>query len=356
MEDRRVTKTKMLLAFLVLYASTTCSQCDAAGTISASQTVRYNETIVSPQETFELGFFIPGNSTNHYVGIWYKKISIKTVVWVANRNAPLSDATGELTLTLQGVLILRDTTMGTIVWSSENSSTTSVRNPIGQLLDTGNFIIYEEGDDHNQEDPIWQSFDFMTDTLLAGMKNGKNLVTGIERYYTSWKSEDDPAAGDFSVRLDSRGYPELLLLRDGQEIKFRSGPWNGLRFSGNPNMKPNPIYKYTFVVNQREIYYQYNLVNTSVYTRLVVQPTGHIECLVWHDSKQKWDLYLDPESDNCDQYVVCGPFASCNIYNSPVCSCLKGFEPISPDEWRVADSTHGCRRTARLDCGPGDGF
>ncbi|KAJ0500677.1 hypothetical protein HanHA300_Chr11g0392091 [Helianthus annuus] len=62
MEDRSVTKTKMLLAFLVLYASTTCSQCDAAGTISASQTVRYNETIVSPQETFELGFFSPGNS------------------------------------------------------------------------------------------------------------------------------------------------------------------------------------------------------------------------------------------------------------------------------------------------------
>ncbi|KAJ0733731.1 putative protein kinase RLK-Pelle-DLSV family [Helianthus annuus] len=356
MEDRSVTKTKMLLAFLVLYASTTCSQCDAAGTISASQTVRYNETIVSPQETFELGFFSPGNSTNHYVGIWYKKISIKTVVWVANRNAPLSDATGELTLTLQGVLILRDTTMGTIVWSSENSSTTSVMNPIGQLLDTGNFIIYEEGDDHNQEDPIWQSFDFLTDTLLPGMKNGKNLVTGIERYYTSWKSEDDPAAGDFSVRLDSRGYPELLILRDGKEIEFRSGPWNGLRFSGSPNMKPNPIFNFTFIVNQREIYYQYNLLNTSVYTRLVVQPTGHIERLLWHDSKQKWDFHSDPESDHCDQYAVCGPFASCNIYNSPVCSCLKGFEPISPDEWRVADSTHGCRRTARLDCGPGDGF
>ncbi|KAM0063404.1 putative protein kinase RLK-Pelle-DLSV family [Helianthus debilis subsp. tardiflorus] len=356
MEDRSVTKTKMLLDFLVLYASITCSQCDAADTISASQTVRYNETIVSAQETFELGFFSPGNSTSHYVAIWYKRISIKTVVWVANRNAPLSDANGELTLTLQGVLILRDTTMGTIVWSSANSSTTSVRNPIGRLLDTGNFIIYEEGDDHNQEDPIWQSFDFMTDTLLPGMKHGKNLITGIERYYTSWKSDDDPAAGVFSVRVDSRGYPEILILRDGQEIKVRSGPWNGVRFSGNPNMKPNPIYNFTFVVNQREIYYQYNLLNTSVYTRLVVQPTGHLERLLWHDSKQKWDFYLDPESDHCDQYAVCGPFASCNIYNSPVCSCLKGFEPISPDEWRVADSTHGCRRTARLDCGPGDGF
>ncbi|KAF5781216.1 putative non-specific serine/threonine protein kinase [Helianthus annuus] len=163
MEGTRVTKTKLIFGFLVaLYTSITCIHA-ANSTLSANQTIRYNETIVSPQETFELGFFSPANSTNHYVGISYKKISKHTVVWVANRNAPLTNTSGELTLSLQGVLVLRDATTGKILWSSANSSRASVMNPIGQLLDTGNFIIYEEGD---QENPIWQSFDFLTDTLL----------------------------------------------------------------------------------------------------------------------------------------------------------------------------------------------
>ncbi|KAI7746526.1 hypothetical protein M8C21_016368, partial [Ambrosia artemisiifolia] len=324
-------------------------------TISANQTVRYNETIVSSQETFELGFFSPPNSRYHYVGIWYKKISNGTVVWVANRNTPLTDTSGELTLTLQGVLNLRNATTGNLIWSSANSSAKLVRNPVGKLLDTGNFIIYEEGDKTNQENPIWQSFDFLTDTLLPGMKQGWNLVTGTERRLISWRSSDNPASGDFTVGVDPGGYPQVIL-RDVKEIKFRAGPWNGLRFSGDSDLGPNPIYNFTFVVNQREIYYQYNLKNSSVFTRMVLQPSGNIERLLWVDSTQDWTLYLAPESDHCDSYAVCKAFGSCNIENSPVCECLKGFEPTSPEQWGIADWSQGCRRKIPLDCGPDEGF
>ncbi|MFS7893870.1 hypothetical protein Hanom_Chr11g00997821 [Helianthus anomalus] len=80
MEGTRVTKTKLIFGFLVvLYTSITCIHA-ASSTLSANQTIRYNETIVSPQETFELGFFSPDNSTNHYVGISYKKTSKHTIV------------------------------------------------------------------------------------------------------------------------------------------------------------------------------------------------------------------------------------------------------------------------------------
>ncbi|KAJ0733705.1 putative protein kinase RLK-Pelle-DLSV family [Helianthus annuus] len=348
-----MTKIRLIFGFLVtLYASIPRSH--AADTISANQILRYSQTIISPQETFELGFFSPPNSTNHYVGIWYKKISTGTVVWIANRNTPLTNTSGELTLTLQGVLLLRDATTGNVVWSSANSSTTSVRNPIGQLLDTGNFIIYE-GDDTNQENPIWQSFDFLTDTLLPGMKAGWDLVTRMERRYTSRKSNDDPASGEFSAGVDIRGYPQLILT-EGREIKFREGPWNGIRFTGAPNLRPNPIYNFTFVLNNKEIYYQYNLKSSSVFSRVVLQPNGRIERLLWIDSKQEWILYLTPENDHCDQYMVCGPYASCNINKSPVCECLKGFEPTSPEQWTVGDWSQGCQRTVPLDCENGEGF
>ncbi|KAM0063304.1 putative protein kinase RLK-Pelle-DLSV family [Helianthus debilis subsp. tardiflorus] len=283
-----MSKIKLIFGFLTLYAS--ILRTHAAATISANQILRYNQTITSPQETFELGFFSPRNSTNHYVGIWYKKISSGTVVWVANRNTPLTDTSGELTLTLQGVLILRDANKGNVVWSSTNSSTTSVKNPIGQLLDTGNFIVHEEGEGINQEDPIWQSFDFITDTLLPGMKQGWNLTTGLERRFTSWRSPDDPA------------------------------------------------------------------FDTSIISRLVLQPSGRIERLLWIDSKQEWSLYMAAEIDHCNQYALCGSFGRCSIDKSPVCECLEGFEPTSPDQWRDTDWSQGCQHSIPLDCNPGEGF
>ncbi|MFS7893871.1 putative bulb-type lectin domain-containing protein [Helianthus anomalus] len=80
-------------------------------------------------------------------------------------------------------------------------------NPIGELLDTGNFIIYEEGD---QENPIWKSFYFLTDTLLSVMKYGWNLVTRVEWRLTSWKSVNDPSTGIFSYGIGNR---EVILSR-----------------------------------------------------------------------------------------------------------------------------------------------
>ena len=45
---------------------------------------------------------------------------------------------------------------------------------------------------------MWQSFDYPCDNFLPGMKLGRNLVTGFERYISSWKSIDDPAQGEYS--------------------------------------------------------------------------------------------------------------------------------------------------------------
>ncbi|KAK9057001.1 hypothetical protein SSX86_024367 [Deinandra increscens subsp. villosa] len=345
-----MSKIILIFGFLVIYASITRTH--AADTLTANQIIRSNETIVSPLQTFELGFFNPANSTNHYVGIWYKNISTKTVVWVANRNTPLTHTSGELILTRQGVLLLRDAINGSLVWSSSNSS---ARNPIGRLLDTGNFIIHEEGDNTSQEDPIWQSFDFLTDTLLPGMKHGKNLVTGNDRHLVSWKSASDPASGEFSDWIDTRGYPQLII-RQGGELMFRGGPWNGLWFTGTPNLKENGFFNFNFVLNKKEIYFQYNLVDPSALIRLVLQPSGRSEGLIWINSKQQWSLYTAPQIDRCDQYAVCGPFGLCNINNSPFCSCLPGFEPTSPSQWKNTDWSQGCRHKIPLDCNSGEGF
>ncbi|KAG6520623.1 hypothetical protein ZIOFF_017682 [Zingiber officinale] len=57
-------------------------------TISTQHSLTGNQTITSGggTGTFVLGFFTtPGSCGNYYIGIWYDKISVLTLVWVANR-------------------------------------------------------------------------------------------------------------------------------------------------------------------------------------------------------------------------------------------------------------------------------
>jgi hypothetical protein len=60
------------------------------------------------------------------VGIWYT-VSSETVVWVANRDTPVSDHSGVLKVTDDGILVLLNSTNG-IVWSTNTSRT--AENPV----------------------------------------------------------------------------------------------------------------------------------------------------------------------------------------------------------------------------------
>ncbi|KAM7498789.1 hypothetical protein LguiA_023203 [Lonicera macranthoides] len=323
----------------------------AIDTIEPTQLIRDGETIVSAGEKFQLGFFSPNNSQNRYVAIWFNKISVQTTVWVANRETPLTDSSGILTVTNQGSLAVLNSNESSI-WSS--NTTRSTQDPIAQLLDSGNLVLRERNDT-NPENYLWQSFDYPCDTLLAGMKLGRSNVTGIDRYLSSWKSNSDPSRGNFTFQLDSRGFPQLVMMK-GPVVHYASGPWNGLRFSGSPNLKPNPYYEFYFIFNQEEVYYAYRLLDRAVVTRLGIDLSGYVKRFIWNNQTRNWDPYPSIEIDVCDNYAFCGEFSSCNIDNTPQCGCLKGFVPKK--EWEAQDWTHGCARKTvlNLDCKTGVSF
>ncbi|KAG6636519.1 hypothetical protein CIPAW_11G116700 [Carya illinoinensis] len=319
-------------------------------TLPSNQSIRDGDTLVSAGGTFEMGFFSPGSSKSRYVGIWYA-ISSGTVVWVANRDTPLNDHSGVLTITDEGVLALLNST-NNVVWSTNISRT--AENPVAQLLDTGNLVVK----DGNVDDPerfLWQSFDYPCDTLLPKMKIGRDLVTGLDRIMSSWKSTEDPARGDFTVRLDPRGLPQRVLMK-GNTIKARTGSWNGLRFTGYPGVTRNPVFDYEFVMNQNEVYFDFTLVNTSVFSRYTINPSGVAQRFVWMDRTRSWELYATSQPDACQTYAFCGAYATCDRDNSPACACLKGFLPKSPKDWKSIDWSDGCVRRTPLVCNIGDGF
>jgi hypothetical protein len=318
-------------------------------TITPSQSLSDGGTLVSADRSFQLGFFSPSYSKSRYLGIWYM-ISSETVAWVANRDAPLSDHSGVLKVTHDGVLVLLNRTNGT-VWSS-NTSTTP-QNPVAQLLDTGNLVVKETNDDDPKKF-LWQSFDYPCDTFLPEMKLGWNLVTGLESFLSSWKSTEDPTPDEYSLRIDPRGLPQLTAM-EGARIKSRAGSWNGLSFTGR-GLRPNPVFEYEFVWNEKEVYYDYKLLNTFVFSRLVLNPSGIVQRFVWMDRTHRWEPYFSTQADQCGNYALCGGYAICNINKFPVCSCFEGFLPKSPKDWDSADWSDGCVRRTPLECNDRDGF
>ncbi|KAL3333440.1 hypothetical protein AABB24_033490 [Solanum stoloniferum] len=334
--------------FLLMYLYFVQRSIGATDTISTTHFLKDGDAnITSPDGTFEMGFFSPGSSKNRYVGMWYKSLSVRTVVWVANREVPLTSGSGILKVIEPGRLVLLNDT-NNVIWSTKTS--TSVQNPIAQLLDSGNLVVKQAGDDNF----LWQSFDHPTDTLLPGMKLGWNFLTDREVYLSSWKTQEDPAPGDYTCHCDPSGYPQNIL-KKGSNVVYRSGPWNGLHFSGTRNPRGSHLYKYEIFSSKTQVYFGYKLIS-SVITRLKLNQNGALILWTWGDHVSDWIPQLSIPADNCDAYKLCGAYGTCNSQDFTVCRCLDKFKPNNSEAWKKKDWSGGCVRKTELSCLQGHRF
>ncbi|KAG7964091.1 hypothetical protein I3843_09G150600 [Carya illinoinensis] len=337
---RDITKLHCFTVFCLAFFPNIAISLDS---LTATQSLSKDKTLSSAGQVFELGFFDPGNS-KWYLGIWYRDIPDKTVVWVANRDAPLSNSSGTFKIGDNGSIVVLHQD-GKLSWSSNQ---TQVVNPVVQLLDSGNLVVREMSE-NDPEKYLWQSFDYPTDTLLPGMNLGWDLDTGFDRYLRSWKSSVDPSTGDYSFKLDFHGFPEIFLLNK-QVPTYRSGPWNGIRFSGVPEMDPLNGLDFTFVMDSDHISYSFSVKNTSLLSRLIMNATGNLQRYTWIESSQVWNKYWYAPKDQCDSYKECGPYGICDTDSSPVCRCMQGFAPKNLQAWNFRDGSDGCVRNTNLGC------
>ncbi|CAJ2638943.1 unnamed protein product [Trifolium pratense] len=318
-------------------------------TLTPNQFIQYNDTLVSAGGTFEAGFFNFGDPQRQYFGIWYKRISQRTIVWVANRNTPVQHSTAMLKLNDQGTIVILDGFKG-IIWNS-NSSRIGVK-PVVQLLDSGNLVLK---DGNNTRDFLWESFDYPGNTFLAGMKLKCNLVTGPYKYLTSWRNPEDPAEGEFSFKIYTHGYLQQYTT-NGARILYRGGSWNGIRFTGVVWQRNNRIVNFSVVFTDKEVSYQYDTLINSNIAKVVLDPNGNAQRFLWSDTKQIWVVTATSPSDQCDEYALCGINSNCNINDFPICECLEGFMPKFQTKWKSSNWSDGCVRKTQLNCLHGDGF
>jgi hypothetical protein len=137
---------------------------------------------------------------------------------------------------------------------------------------------------------LWQSSDDPTDTLLPGIKFGLNKKTGLDTVLRSWKSQDDPGAGDCLYKLNPTCSPKFYLYK-GRTLHRRSWSWPWCS-----SVETRLIdYNINFVYNQDETSYSYFFDEPSIITRLFLNNSGSIQLLMWNVDGRQWsEIWLAP--------------------------------------------------------------
>ncbi|RVW13826.1 G-type lectin S-receptor-like serine/threonine-protein kinase [Vitis vinifera] len=252
------------------------------------------ETLVSNGSAFKLGFFSLADSTNRY-------------------GQTLNDSSGIVTISEDGNLLVMNG-QKEIVWSSNVSNASA--NSSAQLLDSGNLVLQD-----NSGSITWESIQHPSHSLLPNMKISTDTNTGEKVVLTSWKSPSDPSIGSFSLGMNPLNIPQIFIW-NGSHPYWRSGPWSSQIFIGIPDM--DSVYRSGFQVVDDKEDREYG--------------------------KEEWGVTWRSNKSECDVYGTCGAFGICNSGTSPICSCLRGYEPKYTEEWSRGNWTSGCVRKTTLQC------
>lgn len=81
-----------------------------------------------------------------------------------------------------------------------------------------------------------------------------------------------------------------MYLEDKGDKIYRSGPWNGVRFSGVPEMQSGEI-DFTFMDSQYEVYYSFHSNDPNLLSRLTVNSSGTLERFTWVEDSKTWSRF-----------------------------------------------------------------
>ncbi|KAJ9560284.1 hypothetical protein OSB04_005444 [Centaurea solstitialis] len=235
-------------------------------TLQQSQHFKDWDELVSSNGVFTLKFFSFGTSICPYLGIFYNHNhdgNHDEVVWVANRNNPIPDIYGKLMIDGNGKLSI-SSSAGTIV--DLFSTTPLKRNASATLLNSGNLELQE----------LWS--------------------------LTSWRSEELPADGSFTLMEDhGTGTSQLvtLSLRRGNII-WRSGPWQNGQFENTNLQSSGSDVRLHYTSSETEQSFTYITKTYDSFPALRIYPDGHLRGSTLNFDVQCFSV--DPPSLGCDEY------------------------------------------------------
>ncbi|TYJ48590.1 hypothetical protein E1A91_A01G073300v1 [Gossypium mustelinum] len=349
----------------------------ALNTISPGQSIKDGQTLVSASGSFELGFFSPENSKSRYVGIWNSAEepiarlldSGNFVVKDPNDSDPENflwqsfDYPCDTFLPEMKIGINFVTGFDRHISSWKSMEDCAYREFISsdnEMADKSLESSSEEILDLNFSGRVVITF---STTLLSVKSTPRSLMLLTMAIILSEYClmllpglfcpafNKNPAPGLYSMRIDPWGLPQLVI-KKGPNITSRGGSWNGRYITGRPQPTVNPVYLYEFFWNKNEAYYKYEMRNSSIFSRYLLNPVGLTQRSIWNERKNEWEVDSTSQADQCSIYDYCGSYATCSTNEFPPCKCLEGFMQgsASPGDLSSVDWSNGCTRRRPLTC------
>ncbi|CAA2984330.1 G-type lectin S-receptor-like serine threonine-kinase CES101 isoform X5 [Olea europaea subsp. europaea] len=287
-------------------------------TVKPGDSLSSSDSLVSANNVFTLGFsnVFENNYYHSYLATSFTDSSSYNPVWLGNREEPITDGSGILTISSAGKLILTSNISDPISGGNGTNITAT-------LLNSGNFVVRETNINGSTGRILWESFDYPTDTLLPGIKLGVNHRTGRNWHLTSWFENFNPASGAFTLEWDP-STRKLIVQRRGL-IYWTSGDLKDYtnqilrltvkEFENIP--KPDFVdfnYNFTNVSNGVEDYFSYSPI---------IDPKSTPE-----DRKtiSGWQLKYNGDIYNRDRAMI-AEVSHCYGYNIEGSSVYEGCEP-----------------------------
>ena len=277
-----------------------------------------NSSWKSPSGDFAFGFH-PLVTGKYLVGIWFDKISEKTLVWSANRDDPAGKGSS-IKLSLTGQLVLTHSN-GTELFIYNGTSTNSA-----SMKDDGNFVLRSLS-----SGTIWESFDFPTDTILLGQA----LVMG-QKLYSNANDTVDYSTGRYALEIQEMDGNVPLYA-----FHFSNPAYWYTATKGNVSLVFNPTTAFMYVISVEDNSTAFNMTRTvptpisDYYHRATINDKGNFQQLAFYkgNGASQWDVVWEAISQPCTVYNICGVFGFCTSPDNKIvnCTCLPGCSPWDPN-------------------------
>ncbi|XP_023732335.1 G-type lectin S-receptor-like serine/threonine-protein kinase At5g35370 [Lactuca sativa] len=298
---------------LFLFLSTSYSATTYTGSISSSSNFtasnfhyvdQNGDFLRSVNRTYTAAMFnSQPKSPSFYLLIYHS--DSRNVVWVANRNKPISNS-GQLLLSFTGITIYDDS--GIPVWSTPtfNSTVASL-----QLLDSGNLLLIDR---FNKT--LWQSFDYPTDTIVSGQRfpvGGSLIASNDDADFSEGGYTFTVTTGDGLLRWQNLTYYRLLM--DSKSVINSNQPISYLMVNGSGF--------YLFGGQGSEVVVQVLITTAAVnsdYRILKLTNAGYLNVMRY--TNRNWVTDFTTPEESCRAPFSCGKLGLCSPGG---CSCPPGF-------------------------------
>uniref|UniRef100_A0A251TY69 Putative S-locus glycoprotein domain-containing protein n=1 Tax=Helianthus annuus TaxID=4232 RepID=A0A251TY69_HELAN len=291
-----------------------------------------DDFLISPNGLFTAGFYSVGENA-YCFSVWFTKPladQSHTIVWMANRDAPVNGKRSKLSLLKTGNLVLRDAAQPLPIWTTNIIDS---KEPAQLFInDTGNLYLQ-----NNETQVIWQSFGSPTDTLLPLQKFTKDTSLVSSRSLTNHSS------GFYKLYFDNDNV--IRLVYNGPSVAGIYWPdpkitaWASGRSTWASRRTATLDLSGHFVSSDSLFFNTSDSENQSV-RRLTVDVDGNFRAYSLDETRGIWKVTWQAISDTCRVHGICGENSTCSISpnHGRKCSCIPNHTMINQTDW-----SYGCK-------------